>query len=69
MISGEVGHVKPMPEIFHILLEKIGRPAERCSFIDDSKPDIEQAQELGFITVLFESAEQLERELQVLHLC
>ena len=68
VISGEVGHVKPKPEIFHILLGRIGRPAQECLFIDDSKRNIEQAQKLGFVTVLFESAEQLERELQALHL-
>ena len=68
VISGEVGHRKPSPRIFHILLEKIGRPAEQCLFIDDSKRNIDQAQKLGFVTVLFESAEQLERELQALQL-
>ena len=68
VISGEVGHVKPSPEIFHILLEKMGRPAEQCLFIDDSKRNIEQAQKLGFVTVLFESAGQLEQELKAFHL-
>jgi 2-haloacid dehalogenase len=68
VISGEVGHRKPSPEIFHILLAKIGKPAQQCLFIDDSRANIERAQQLGFVTVLFESAGQLERELQDLHL-
>lgn len=68
VISGEVGHIKPSPEIFHILLAKIGRPAHECLFIDDSRSNIEQAQKMGFVTVLFESAEQLERELKALNL-
>jgi 2-haloacid dehalogenase len=68
VISGEVGHVKPHPEIFHIMLAKIGKPAHECLFIDDSRANIAQAQNLGFETVRFESAEQLERALQDLKL-
>ena len=64
VISGEVGHVKPHPEIFHILLEKIGRPAHECLFIDDSMPNIQQAQAIGFATIHFESPEHLEKVLR-----
>lgn len=64
VISGEVGHVKPQPEIFHILLEKIGRPAQECLFIDDSPANIQQAQNIGFATIRFESSEQLAKALQ-----
>jgi 2-haloacid dehalogenase len=69
VISGEVGHVKPEPEIFQILLDKIGRPAEECLFIDDSLINVGQAQTLGFATILFQSPQQLEsslRDLQIL---
>lgn len=59
VISGEVGHVKPDPEIFHILLDKIGRPAKECLFIDDSLSNIHQAQKMGFGTIHFQSPEQL----------
>jgi len=59
VISGEVGYVKPEPEIFHLMLEKIGKPAQECLFIDDSLPNIQQAQKMGFQTVHFESPEQL----------
>jgi len=68
VISGEVGHVKPEPEIFHIMLNKIGRPAGECLFIDDSLPNIQQAQKLGFQTVHFESPEQLADELRSMKL-
>ncbi len=69
VISGAVGHVKPDPEIFQILLDKIGRPASECLFIDDALHNIQQAQRLGFETILFQSPEQLEsslRELEIL---
>lgn len=64
VISGEVGHVKPEPEIFHILLDKIGKPAEECLFIDDSPTNIQQAKNIGFATVLFQSPQQLEASLR-----
>jgi 2-haloacid dehalogenase len=69
VISGEVGHVKPHPEIFQIMLDRIGRPAQECLFIDDSQANIRQAQEMGFVTIHFESPEQLRQrlvELQIL---
>lgn len=66
VISGEVGHVKPDPEIFQILLERIGRPARECLFIDDALANVQQAQRMGFVTVHFESPEQLKTVLQEL---
>lgn len=63
VISGHVGYVKPEPEIFSITLEKIGRPAQECLFIDDALPNIQQAQKMGFATVHFESSKQLADEL------
>ena len=63
VISGEVGHVKPHPEIFQILLDRIGRPAQECLFIDDASANIQQAQKMGFETIHFQSPEQLRLRL------
>jgi 2-haloacid dehalogenase len=68
VISGHVGHIKPDPEIFQILLEKIGYPAQECLFIDDAPTNIDQAWKMGFETILFQSSEQLEIELRKLNL-
>ena len=68
VISGEVGYVKPQPEIYQILLDKIGRPAQECLFIDDALPNIQQAQRMGFAVVHFQSPEQLETSLRDLQL-
>jgi 2-haloacid dehalogenase len=68
VISGEVGLIKPEPEIFEFLLRKIGRPAGECLFIDDAIANIEQAQQMGFATVHFQSSEQLAAELRKLHI-
>ncbi|HSG45833.1 MAG TPA: HAD family phosphatase [Anaerolineales bacterium] len=68
VISGEVGHVKPEPEIFHILLDKIKRPANECLFIDDSQPNTDRARRLGFETIHYLSTEQLAGELKSMRL-
>jgi 2-haloacid dehalogenase len=68
IISGEVGTIKPEPEIFQVALRKIGRHAQECLFIDDASANIDQAQKMGFVTVLFESPEQLEEEVHRLGL-
>jgi 2-haloacid dehalogenase len=64
VISGKVGYVKPEPEIYEIMLEKINRPAQECLFIDDSLPNIQQAQKMGVETIHFQSSEQLKIELR-----
>lgn len=68
VISGEVGHVKPHPEIFQLLLDRIGRPANECLFIDDGLANIQQAQGLGFATVHFQSPERLAETLRQLEI-
>jgi 2-haloacid dehalogenase len=64
IISGEVGLIKPDHRIFQLLLEKVNRPVQECLFIDDHLSNIRVASELGFQTIHFQSAEQLEDELE-----
>jgi 2-haloacid dehalogenase len=64
VISGYVGHVKPEPEIYRIALEKIRRPPQECLFIDDSLPNINQANTMGFAIIHFQSSEQLKSDLR-----
>lgn len=66
VISGEVGMIKPEPEIFQHTLERIGEPADACLFIDDAPANVQQAQKMGFATIQFHSPEQLEVELHKL---
>ncbi|HNQ94009.1 MAG TPA: HAD family phosphatase [Anaerolineales bacterium] len=63
VISAEVRAIKPEPEIYRILLDKIGKPASECLFIDDSLANIEQAKRMGFVTIHFTSPKHLEDEL------
>jgi 2-haloacid dehalogenase len=64
ILSGDVKVVKPDPRIYRALLERIRRPSSECLFIDDTAENIAAARALGFETILFESSEQLHRELQ-----
>lgn len=66
VISGDVRVAKPDPAIFRILLERIGRPAAECVFIDDSEMNIGVARTLGMKTIHFRSAEQLKDDLEKL---
>ena len=63
IISGEHKTVKPEPEIFHIALQRIQRKARECLFIDDSLPNIQTAQNLGFQTIQYRSPIQLREDL------
>ena len=68
VISGLVGYVKPEPEIYQLMFEKIGRPPQECLFIDDSLANIQQAQKMGTKTIHYASTEQLAGELKSLKL-
>jgi 2-haloacid dehalogenase len=63
ILSGKVKLVKPEPEIFSLLLERMGRTAEECLFIDDHQENLTQAGRMGFKTLLFESPGQLSSDL------
>jgi FMN phosphatase YigB (HAD superfamily) len=45
------------------VLERAGKPASQCIFIDDSAGNIQAARQLGFQTILFTSPRQLQQEL------
>jgi 2-haloacid dehalogenase len=63
VISGEAKLVKPDPRIFDVLLERAGRPAEACLFIDDTEANIVSARRRGFDALLFTTPEALRAEL------
>ncbi len=63
VLSGEVGINKPAPRIFQILLERTGRQAADCLFIDDTLDNVRAAEVLGFDVIHFQGPEQLARRL------
>lgn len=66
VISGEVKLIKPGREIFELLLQRIGRPACDCIYIDDHELNITTAKQLGFRTIHYTSPEQLRTNLHKL---
>jgi len=48
VISADVGHSKPRPEIYYILLDQIKLQPEECLFIDDRHENLATAETLGF---------------------
>lgn len=54
-VSGHLKMVKPDPEIYHHLLEKIALPPAQCVFIDDNAHNIAAADKLGIKTVHFKN--------------
>jgi 2-haloacid dehalogenase len=64
VLSGETGLAKPDPAIYDVFLQRTGLEAAGCLFIDDSPENIKVAGRLGFETIHFESAGQLETALQ-----
>lgn len=68
MVSGQVKLIKPDPQIFHVFLQRLGRPAHECVFIDDSPANIDAARMFGFETIHFQSPPQLRQALKCLAL-
>jgi 2-haloacid dehalogenase len=66
LLSGMVGQAKPGEELFKIFLNRIGRSAGECVFIDDSMANIETAQRLGFSVIHFQTPAQLAQTLSEL---
>ena len=62
-ISAEVGHMKPHPEIYSLVLETLGYAPEETVFIDDFIENIEGAGEVGIRGILFQNPEQVKMEL------
>jgi putative hydrolase of the HAD superfamily len=66
--SGEIGLVKPQPEIFEYLLNRYGLAAADTVFIDDHAANIAAAKGLGLHAILFQTAEQCAAELSALQI-
>ena len=64
VISGEVKMVKPDPRIFAHVLDKFGLEPSSTVFVDDNAENVRAGQAAGFIGILFESPEQLRRQLR-----
>jgi putative hydrolase of the HAD superfamily len=64
--SGDEGVVKPDAMPFEVTLEKLGVQPGEAVFIDDTTENVEAARKLGLHGILFTTAEELEKELNLL---
>lgn len=62
--SYEIGASKPDPRSYQAVLAQLKTTADKCLFIDDSDINTAAAEALGFRTILFTTAADLESELK-----
>ena len=61
--SYQLRMIKPQPEIYQHLLEKLGTAPEETLFLDDKLENIEAARHLGIQGLQFSTADQLRQDL------
>ena len=66
VFSAEVGMAKPVPEIYQLILEKLGVEAGEAIFVDDFQSNVDAANALGIHAVHFENS--LQARLAVLQI-
>lgn len=63
VISSEVGMIKPNPEIFRHILEKLGVVPAEAIFIDDNVKNTEAAEKVGIRGVQYTDLHKLKQDL------
>jgi epoxide hydrolase-like predicted phosphatase len=64
IISGEVGMIKPHPEIFEYACSKLGVDTSEAVFVDDKETNCIGAREAGLQAIRYTSTQQVAQELQ-----
>ena len=55
--------IKPMPEIYQLLIDRYQLVPEECVFLDDTQKNLTAAEAFGIHTILFKNQEQAKEEL------
>lgn len=58
--------IKPMPEIYRLLIDRYDLIPEECVFLDDTQVNLDAAQKFGIHTILFRNQAQAIEELRKL---
>lgn len=58
--------IKPMPEIYQLLIDRYDLTPEECVFLDDTPRNLEEAEKFGIHTILFKDQKQAIEELKKL---
>ena len=64
MVSGDEKVIKPDPAIYRILFDRYRLQPADCVFVDDSAKNVRGAEATGMRGLLFESPDQLARDLR-----
>lgn len=66
VISSEVGLIKPEPEVFEHIMQKLGVRPEECIFTDDNPKNTDAAQKLGIHGIVYTSVPELKRQIEAI---
>lgn len=58
--------IKPMPEIYQLLIDRYGLTPQECVFLDDTQKNLDAAEKFGIHTILFQNQAQAIEELNKL---
>ncbi len=64
--SGDVGHIKPEPEIYELMAEKLGVKPQECVMIDDLEKHCMGACAIGMQAIQYDHFAQAKAELEKL---
>lgn len=66
VLSHQVGHLKPDPEIYRRAIQQSGASPEESLFVDDLVENVKGAEQMGIRGLLFEGKGQLRQDLEKL---
>lgn len=66
LVSGEVGYIKPEPEIYLMAAERLGVKVSECVFTDDREPYVDAAEAMGMKGIVYKGFAQFKKELEAL---
>lgn len=66
--SSRVGHIKPEPSIYRIAQKRAGVPANQILLVDNERPNLVSADQLGWQTAWFDDYQPAESADRVKHL-
>ena len=64
--SGDVGMIKPEPEIYHLMAQKLGVLPAECVMIDDSPSSVDGARAAGLQAIHYQNNQQVVTERHTL---
>lgn len=66
VVSGDVGYIKPEPEIYQLTADRLGVKTDECVFIDDREGYVSAARASGMKAIYYQTFGQMKDELEKL---